>query len=162
MFAETLTVAQRADRGDFVGCTAGALSFAESRSGLVAAGFTDVETNATHEVVDGMHSTIVRAVKPATTSTPATVPVAGAADARAALLAHTQTTRRPRRGRRRGGRVWLRQPSHRVCSPNRTAKSSGLYPLAGTGMDGGCWSRRWRSTKCWWTRRITSSGSCSR
>ncbi|RZQ61257.1 arsenite methyltransferase [Amycolatopsis suaedae] len=60
-----LSSAQRAERGDHVGCIAGALSFAEYRAGLLAAGFTGVEITATHPVADAMHSAIVRAVKPA-------------------------------------------------------------------------------------------------
>ncbi|WP_377267847.1 arsenite methyltransferase [Peterkaempfera sp. SMS 1(5)a] len=63
---DTLTAEQRAERGDYVGCIAGALSFAEYRSGLEAAGFTDVEIAPTHPVADGMHSAIVRATKPLT------------------------------------------------------------------------------------------------
>ncbi|MGW4483814.1 arsenite methyltransferase [Amycolatopsis sp. NPDC004368] len=62
---DTLSPAQRAERGDYVGCIAGALSFAEYRDGLEAAGFTDVDITPTHPVADGMHSAIVRAVKPA-------------------------------------------------------------------------------------------------
>ncbi|MER5777682.1 arsenite methyltransferase [Streptomyces sp. NPDC002039] len=60
---DELAPAQRAERGDHVGCIAGALSFAEYRDGLSAAGFTDIELTATHAVADGMHSAIVRAVK---------------------------------------------------------------------------------------------------
>jgi arsenite methyltransferase len=60
-----LTPADRAERGKWVGCIAGALTFAEYQAGLTAAGFTDVEINATHEAADGMHSAIVRATKPA-------------------------------------------------------------------------------------------------
>ncbi|MDT0470071.1 arsenite methyltransferase [Streptomyces gibsoniae] len=63
---DTLTPEQRAERGDYVGCIAGALSFAEYRAGLEAAGFTDVEITPTHPVADGMHSAIVRATKPPT------------------------------------------------------------------------------------------------
>ncbi|MFD9849128.1 arsenite methyltransferase [Streptomyces parvus] len=63
---DALTPEQRAERGDYVGCIAGALSFAEYREGLAAAGFTDIELSPTHAVADGMHSAIVRAVKPAT------------------------------------------------------------------------------------------------
>ncbi|WP_217552379.1 arsenite methyltransferase [Streptomyces sp. GbtcB6] len=62
---DALTPGLRAERGDYVGCIAGALSFAEYREGLEAAGFTDVEITPTHPVADGMHSAIVRAVKPA-------------------------------------------------------------------------------------------------
>ncbi|MFJ2404913.1 arsenite methyltransferase [Streptomyces xanthochromogenes] len=66
---DTLTPEQRAERGDYVGCIAGALSFTEYRAGLEAAGFTGIEITATHGVADGMHSAIVRATKPATTAT---------------------------------------------------------------------------------------------
>ncbi|MEU6416769.1 arsenite methyltransferase [Streptomyces spiralis] len=66
---DTLTPQQRAERGDHVGCIAGALSFAEYRTGLEAAGFTDIEIIPTHSVADGMHSAIVRATKPRTVGT---------------------------------------------------------------------------------------------
>ncbi len=62
---DALTAAERAERGEWVGCIAGALSFAEYREGLTAAGFADVTITATHPVADGMHSAIVRATKPA-------------------------------------------------------------------------------------------------
>ena len=61
---DALEPAQRAERGDYVGCIAGALSFSEYRQGLEAAGFTDVTITPTHAVADGMHSAIVRATKP--------------------------------------------------------------------------------------------------
>ncbi|MGW0204536.1 arsenite methyltransferase [Streptomyces sp. NPDC003233] len=62
---DALTPEQRARRGDHVGCIAGALSFAEYRAGLEAAGFTDIEIAPAHSVADGMHSALVRATKPA-------------------------------------------------------------------------------------------------
>jgi arsenite methyltransferase len=62
---DDLTPEQRAERGDWVGCVAGALSRREYAEGLAAAGFTDVEVRFTHPVADGMHSAVVRAVKPA-------------------------------------------------------------------------------------------------
>jgi len=62
---DTLTPPQRAERGDYVGCIAGALSFTEYREGLEAVGFTDITITPTHPVADGMHSGIVRATKPA-------------------------------------------------------------------------------------------------
>jgi SAM-dependent methyltransferase len=62
---DALSPAQRAERGDHAGCIAGALSFAEYRAGLEAAGFTDISITPTHPVADGMHSAIVRAIKPA-------------------------------------------------------------------------------------------------
>jgi len=55
---------QRAERGSFVGCIAGALSFAEYEAGLLGAGFPDVRITTTHEPMPGMHSAIVQATKP--------------------------------------------------------------------------------------------------
>jgi len=43
---------------------AGALSEGEYRRHLDAAGFADVDIALTHEVADGLHGAIVRAVKP--------------------------------------------------------------------------------------------------
>ncbi|MDP9068322.1 MAG: arsenite methyltransferase [Actinomycetota bacterium] len=63
--SNTLTEADRAERGTFAGCIAGALSLAEYQHGLAAAGFSGVDISITHDVVDGMHSAIVRAQKPA-------------------------------------------------------------------------------------------------
>jgi arsenite methyltransferase len=62
---DALTPADRAERGSYVGCIAGALSFSEYRDGLEAAGFTDISVDSTHEVNDGMHSAIIKATKPA-------------------------------------------------------------------------------------------------
>jgi SAM-dependent methyltransferase len=59
-----LTAAERAERGGWVGCIAGALSITEYEQGLADAGFTDIEVTPTHEVAEGMHSAIVRARKP--------------------------------------------------------------------------------------------------
>jgi SAM-dependent methyltransferase len=59
-----LSSAQRAERGDWAGCIAGALSFAEYEQGLAAAGFVDIEITPTHQPVPGMHSAIIRAHKP--------------------------------------------------------------------------------------------------
>jgi len=54
---------QRAERGSYVGCIAGALSRSEYVAGLEAAGFEHVSVEFTHEVADGMHGAIVKAVK---------------------------------------------------------------------------------------------------
>ncbi|MEU8691505.1 arsenite methyltransferase [Streptomyces sp. NPDC048665] len=67
---DALTPDQRAERGDYAGCIAGALSFAEYRAGLEAAGFTDIVITPTHQVADGMQSAIVRAIKPTTATGP--------------------------------------------------------------------------------------------
>jgi SAM-dependent methyltransferase len=61
---DLLTAEQRAERGTYVGCIAGALSFREMRDGLRAVGLTDVEVVPTHQIVEGMHSAIIRATKP--------------------------------------------------------------------------------------------------
>jgi ubiquinone/menaquinone biosynthesis C-methylase UbiE len=61
---DRLTAGDRAERGSYVGCIAGALSAGEYRSGLEAAGLAEVEVQFTHRVADGMHSAIVRARKP--------------------------------------------------------------------------------------------------
>jgi arsenite methyltransferase len=61
---DRLTPEDRAERGSFVGCIAGALSVSEYVAGLEAAGLEDVSVEFTHEVTDGMHGAIVRAAKP--------------------------------------------------------------------------------------------------
>jgi SAM-dependent methyltransferase len=61
---DALNPADRATRGSFVGCIAGALSFAEYREGLESVGLVDVAVTPTHGVGDGLHSAIVRATKP--------------------------------------------------------------------------------------------------
>jgi arsenite methyltransferase len=58
-----LTPEHRAERGAFVGCIAGALSRAEYVAGLEEAGFEQVSVEFTHEVADGMHGALVKAVK---------------------------------------------------------------------------------------------------
>ncbi len=58
-----LTEEQQAERGSYVGCIAGALSRAEYEAGLEEAGFEQVSVTFTHEVADGMHAAIVKAVK---------------------------------------------------------------------------------------------------
>lgn len=60
-----LTPDQRAERGSYVGCIAGALSRSEFLDGLTAVGFTEATVEFTHEAADGIHSAIIRAVKPA-------------------------------------------------------------------------------------------------
>jgi arsenite methyltransferase len=61
-----LTRSERGERGNWVGCIAGALSIAEYEQGLTDAGFVDVEVMLTHQVADGMHSAIIKARKPVT------------------------------------------------------------------------------------------------
>jgi SAM-dependent methyltransferase len=66
---DRLSPAERAERGSHVGCIAGALSRSEYVAGLQAAGFEDVSVEFTHEVADGMHGAIVKAVRPTTSRT---------------------------------------------------------------------------------------------
>ena len=61
---DRLTPAERAERGSYVGCIAGALSETEYRESMAAAGFSEVDVTFTHSVGDGMHSAIVHATKP--------------------------------------------------------------------------------------------------
>ena len=76
---DRLTPEERAERGSYVGCIAGALSKREYEEGLDAAGFDQIGVEFTHEVADGMHGAIVKAVK---TSEPAKkgLPVVQAAE----------------------------------------------------------------------------------
>jgi SAM-dependent methyltransferase len=62
---DTLTAAERAERGSHVGCIAGALSASEYRDLLEREGFTGISVTRTHDVADRMFSAIVRATKPA-------------------------------------------------------------------------------------------------
>ena len=67
---DALSPAERAQRGSYVGCIAGALSFSEFESGLRDAGLADISLTPTHLVSDGMHSVIAQATKPAAESAP--------------------------------------------------------------------------------------------
>ncbi|MEO6208105.1 MAG: arsenite methyltransferase [Candidatus Limnocylindrales bacterium] len=61
---DSLTPAERAARGSFAGCIAGALSFSEYRAGLTAVGLEGIRITSTHAVADGLHGAIVQATKP--------------------------------------------------------------------------------------------------
>jgi SAM-dependent methyltransferase len=82
-----LTADERAERGTYTGCIAGALSFTEFRDGLAAAGLTDVAIEPTHIVADGMVGAIVKARKPLPGE--AVEVAAGRADAGGDLAAST-------------------------------------------------------------------------
>jgi arsenite methyltransferase len=60
---DALSPGERAERGTYVGCIAGALSFAEYEEGLRAAGFDDVSIVSTDEPIPGIHSAIVKATR---------------------------------------------------------------------------------------------------
>ena len=61
---DQMSPADRAAMGSYAGCIAGALSRAEYLDGLAAAGFTGTSVTFTHPAATGMHSAIIRAVKP--------------------------------------------------------------------------------------------------
>jgi arsenite methyltransferase len=75
---DRLTPAERAERGSYVGCIAGALSKSEYEQSLAEAGFEDVSVEFTYEAADGMHGAIVKATKPAAAARPASLPLVGA------------------------------------------------------------------------------------
>jgi arsenite methyltransferase len=60
---DRLAPGERAARGSYVGCIAGALSKGEYENGLRTVGFMEIRVDFTHEVADGMHAAIVSAVK---------------------------------------------------------------------------------------------------
>ena len=74
---DRLTPEERAERGSYVGCIAGALSKGEYEAALGEAGFEDVSVEFTHEVADGIHGAIVKAERPAGES--AEIPVTAVA-----------------------------------------------------------------------------------
>jgi arsenite methyltransferase len=78
---DQLTPEDRAERGAWVGCIAGALTKAEYETELTAAGFADISVAFTHQVGDGLHSAIIKATRPAD----ATSAVAGPTSARREL-----------------------------------------------------------------------------
>ena len=76
---DRLTEEEQAERGSYVGCIAGALSKSEYEVGLDAVGFEDISVEFTHEVADGIHGAIVKAVKtsdPGAKGLPVVVPAA--------------------------------------------------------------------------------------
>jgi arsenite methyltransferase len=61
---DALTPAERVERGSYVGCIAGALSYNEYETGLRQAGLEDISITPTHQETAGMSSAIIRARKP--------------------------------------------------------------------------------------------------
>ena len=62
---DRLTADERAERGSYAGCIAGALSVSEFRQGLETVGLSDISITPSRDVADGMISAIVKATKPA-------------------------------------------------------------------------------------------------
>jgi SAM-dependent methyltransferase len=61
---DSLTAEERAERGSWVGCIAGALSYREYHELLAGAGFSEITLTTSHEATDGMDSVIIKAHKP--------------------------------------------------------------------------------------------------
>ena len=61
---DSLSPEERAERGSWVGCIAGALSYTEYQELLVGAGFSDISLTTSHQAADGMDSVIIKAQKP--------------------------------------------------------------------------------------------------
>jgi arsenite methyltransferase len=60
---DRLSPEERAERGSYTGCIAGALGKTEFEQGLAEAGFTDGSVTFTNRIADGMHSAIIRGTK---------------------------------------------------------------------------------------------------
>jgi arsenite methyltransferase len=78
---DRLTEEEQAERGSYVGCIAGALSKSEFEVGLEAVGFEDISVEFTHEIADGIHGAIVKALKtsdPKAKGLPVVVPATSA------------------------------------------------------------------------------------
>jgi SAM-dependent methyltransferase len=69
-----LSPAQRAQRGAGVGCVAGTLSTTEYTTQLESAGFTNISLAPTHQVAEGLHAAIIRAMRPVPRVEPRAVP----------------------------------------------------------------------------------------
>ena len=76
---DSLTAEERAERGTYTGCIAGALTFSEFREGLEAVGLEDVTLTVSHEAADRMYSVIVKARKGAADERPGRAPGTDAA-----------------------------------------------------------------------------------
>lgn len=60
---DRLSPTERAERGSYSGCIAGALSKGEYEKGLEAAGFEQISIEFTRAVADGIHSAMIKAVR---------------------------------------------------------------------------------------------------
>ena len=117
---DQLSPRERAERGEYVGCIAGALSRQEYLDGLTAAGFADPTVQFTHAVADQMHSAIIRATKPADGRTASTItPAATQPSTEPSTLAIVGGVARRRRHRP----VASRKPSRPAAPATAPAES---------------------------------------
>ncbi len=75
---DRLTPAERAERGNYVGCVAGALSKGEYERLLGEAGFENVSVEFLYDAGDGIHGATIKATKPEAAATPKPLPLVGA------------------------------------------------------------------------------------
>jgi ubiquinone/menaquinone biosynthesis C-methylase UbiE len=73
---DRLTPEQRAERGSYVGCVAGALSKSEYEQALAEAGFEDVSVEFLPQGGDGIYGAHIKATKPVTAARPQAEPLA--------------------------------------------------------------------------------------
>jgi hypothetical protein len=73
---DDLTTKERAECGSYASYITEAFAFAKYHANPATAGFTTIEIMPTHQVADGVHSTIIRAVKPTTATQPPPTPPA--------------------------------------------------------------------------------------
>ena len=142
-----LTPEQRAERGAYVGCIAGALSRREYLDGLAAVGFVDATVEFTHAVADQMHGAIIRATKPADDTT----------DSDRGPPKRPAAARRPRR--RRAARRRRRPTAATPATPRPTCRPAAAAADERHHRDG---RRRstpdpcWRDCRCWTEDQRTS------
>ncbi len=72
---DRLSPAERAERGSYVGCIAGALAKGEYERLLEVAGFESVSVTFQYEAADGLHGASIKASKPEGTARPQPLPV---------------------------------------------------------------------------------------
>ena len=84
---DSLSAEERAARGTYTDCIAGALTFSEYRTGLEAVGLDDISLTVSHEAADRMYSVIIKARKGAGTGTGAGADVRTGAQADAVAAA---------------------------------------------------------------------------
>ena len=84
---DSLSAEERAARGTYTDCIAGALTFSEYRTGLEAAGLEDISLTVSHEAADRMYSVIVKARKGSETDARTGVQADAAAAAAPAVTA---------------------------------------------------------------------------
>jgi SAM-dependent methyltransferase len=110
---DQLTAADRAARGTYVGCIAGALSRSEYLVGLAEAGFVDADVEFTHGVAPGLHGGSFAPPNPTSAPLPPTPPTRASPRRPAALPAATT----PRLGGPPGEQLRLGRAPYRLRPP---------------------------------------------